>query len=40
VRYLVQVNAVMAFPQAYDELKTFLDWIQEAEHRTVQVEKD
>jgi hypothetical protein len=34
------VNAAVASPQAYGELKTFLDWLQEAERRTVQVEKD
>jgi hypothetical protein len=40
VQYVVQVNAAVASPQAYDELKTFLDWLQEAERRTVQVEQD
>jgi hypothetical protein len=40
VQYGVQVNAVVASPQAYGEFKTFLDWLQEAERRTVQVEKD
>jgi hypothetical protein len=38
VQYVVQVNAAVATPQAYDEFKVFLAWIQEAERRTVQLD--
>lgn len=40
VQYVVRVNAAVAPPQAYGEFRAFLEWIQEAARRTVQVDKD